>query len=471
MKNRKLFFVSRKNILVWLMVACMVASAVTRIWFSGVKGAGESQHLWSLMILPTVSSLLFAAICLFSGREKFYKTAIPIWLIGLYYCFFFGYFGFTSFRVMIIGLYVIALLFVAIMYTMITGGKLAQAWLLIPLELFPIAAQMYLYRDQLSAGEYRLLIPDMLMILGCILTVFAMHPHTDGLYHPTWGDRSDGRRIRTLPPISIVTPYIMPDRQNASNLFSDSIEITKTERYIREKRREGYSNFGITHVLLAAYCRGVAKFPAINRFLSGQRIYSRDGDIQFCMTIKKEMTTQSPDTIIKLHLSPADTAIDVYNKMNAEVEKVHNTPLDSGFDNTAGVFSIIPGVVLKFTLWVIKTMDYFGLIPKFLLEISPFHASVFFTSMGSLGIPPVYHHLYDFGNLPGFCAFGLKRRTLDVQEDGSIVQHKYVDIKITTDERIVDGFYYATFFKYFKRLFRTPEILDQPPEEIVQDID
>ena len=122
-------------------------------------------------------------------------------------------------------------------------------------------------------------------------------------------------------------------------------------------------------------------------------------------------------------------------------------------------------------VWLLKPLDYFGLLPMWLMELSPFHGSLFFTSMGSLGIPPIYHHLYDFGNLPCFGAFGCKRKALEVQEDGTVVQKKYIDVKFVLDERIVDGFYYATFFKYYKRLMAHPEVLDLPPEEIVKDID
>ena len=91
--------------------------------------------------------------------------------------------------------------------------------------------------------------------------------------------------------------------------------------------------------------------------------------------------------------------------------------------------------------------------------------------MGSLGIPPIYHHLYDFGNLPVFGAFGMKRRANEVLEDGTVVQKKYIDVKFVLDERIVDGYYYATFFKYYKRLLAHPEVLDNPPDEVVRDID
>ena len=338
----------------------------------------------------------------------------------------------------------------------------------------PPAFLLYCCRGALLYGNLNALwicLPDLLMIGGILVLVFAVRIHPIGEYHPTWGDRSDGRRIRTLPPMSQVSPYIMVTRNTSSNLFEESLEITHVDRYIRQKRREGLTGFGITHVLLAAYVRGLCKYPGLNRFLAGQKVYSRGDDIQYCMTVKKEMTADSPDTVIKVHLNPRDTADDVYRKLQAAVDQVKNTPLDSSFDNTAGVLTLIPGVFLKFVVWVLKTLDYFGLLPKFLLEISPFHGSLFFTSMGSLGIPPIYHHLYDFGNLPVFGAFGMKRRACEVQEDGTVVQRKYVDVKFTLDERIVDGFYYAAFFKQYKRILLHPEILDRPPEEVQQDID
>ncbi len=315
------------------------------------------------------------------------------------------------------------------------------------------------------------LLPDLLALIGAAILVFAVRIHPQGEFHPTWGDRSDGRRLRTLPPMAQVSPYIMVTRNTSTNFFEDSFEISHVDRYIRQKRREGLTNFGITHVLLACYVRAVCKYPGLNRFLSGQKVYSRGDDIQYCMTIKKEMTSSSPDTVIKVHLSPCDTAADVYHKLQAAVENVKNTPLDSSFDNTAGLLNLIPGILLKFAVWLLKTLDYFGLLPRFLLEVSPFHGSLFFTSMGSLGIPPIYHHLYDFGNLPVFGAFGMKRRAVEVLDDGTILQRKYVDVKFTMDERIVDAFYYGSFFKHYKRILAHPEILDRPPEEVLRDID
>ena len=466
-------YVSRKNVLTWLMAVCMVCSAVTRIAVFGLKGSEESLYVWSQIVLPVAAPLLFMLIALLNGKEMFYKTALPVWMMVIHA-------GLWINRNitgrMMIWLFWLALIFFGYLYTEITSGRRPRSpWMLIPVVVSPLGSLLYFYREPLKSGAVQDLlpaIPDALMLLGVLILVFAIRLHPMGEYHPTWGDRIDGRRIRTLAPMAQITSYFQVERNTCSNFFEESFEITKVDRYIRQKRKEGLTDFGITHVLLAAYVRGIAKYPQLNRFISGQKVYSRGNDIQYCMVIKKEMNVDSPDTSIKVHLTPYDTAKDVYEKLNAAVEKVKATKeLDSNLDGLIMAFNLIPGVVLKFTVWLLKFLDYFGLLPKFLLELSPFHGSLFFTSMGSLGIPPIYHHLYDFGNLPIFGAFGMKRKAVEVLEDGTVVQKKYIDVKFVLDERIVDGYYYATFFKYFRRLLAHPELLDNPPENVAADIE
>lgn len=472
MKTRTHYYVSPKNGLTWLMTLCMACSAVARIVLAcSVKGTAQAPEVWSQIILPIAAAALFVLIVMLSGKEHLYKSAIPVWLTCLYYGLTVNTLGFGK---MMTVLYWIAIIFFGLLYSQIISGKSGRAWMLLPLLACPAAAICYLNQNDLMQGNLfanALVVPDLAFLLGAAFTVLAAKLHPAGEYHPTWGDRPDGRRIRSLPPMSQVSPYIMVNRNGSSNTFEDAVEISQIDRYIRQKRREGLTSFGIMHVLLAAYVRGLCKYPALNRFLSGQKVYSRGSDIQYCMTVKKEMRVDSPDTVIKVHLTQTDTAEDVYNKLNAAIEEVKNTPLDSSFDNVAQVFTMIPGVFLKFAVWLLRTLDYFGLLPKFLLEVSPFHGSMFLTSMGSLGIPPVYHHLYDFGNLPVFVAFGRKRRAVEVSEDGTVETKKYVDMRCTLDERIVDGYYYAAFFRHYMRILAHPEILDLPPDEIAQDID
>ena len=477
MEKRIHLYVSRKNVLTWLMALCLVGSAVARIVIPCVKGTWDTLEVWRQIVLPVAATLLFVLITLCSGKEMFYKTAIPVFLMGIYYAIQpHAVIGGSPF---VLGMFYTCILFYCILYTVITSGRIRYPWLLTLLFFVPLAAVGYahshfsrqVWAQAVGFGPLYEVLPDYLLFGGCFLLTFAIRVSSDGKYHPTWGDRKDGRKIRTLAPMAQITMYFQWERNICSNLFEESFEITHIDRYIRQKRREGLKDFGITHVLLAAYVRGVAKYPQLNRFISGQKVYSRGEDIQYCMVIKKEMTVESPDTSIKVHLNPRDTAEDVYHKLNAAIESVKATKeLDSGIDNLIQYLNLIPGLLLKFVVWLLKLLDYFGLLPTFLTELSPFHGSLFFTSMGSLGIPPIYHHLYDFGNIPVFGAFGMKRRALEVEEDGSVVQRKYVDVKFVLDERICDGYYYATFFKHYKRLLAHPEVLDTPPEEVVQDI-
>ena len=469
MEKRISLYVSRTNILTWITAVLMILFAAARIYLACMGIIGSTP--WVELVLPIGATLLFAWILLVWGKVMFYKTALAVWLMGLYYAmrpglvFSLGHFTYW--------LFCIAILFFCIAYTLITAGRTRHVWLLFPLFASTLALSVYSCLMPSDVANIRLyLLPEILLFAGILVLVFAIRPHPMGEYHPTWGDRIDGRKIRTLAPMAQITAYFQVERNTCSNFFEESFEITHIDRYIRQKRREGYTDFGLTHVLLAAYVRGIARYPQLNRFISGQKVYSRGTDIQYCMVIKKNMSVESPDTSIKVHLHPADTAIDVYNKLNAAIERVKATQeLDSNLDSLIMTLNMIPSVVLKFVVWLLKLLDYFGLLPKFLLELSPFHGSLFFTSMGSLGIPPIYHHLYDFGNLPCFGAFGCKRRALELEEDGSVVQRKYVDMRFVLDERIVDGYYYATFFKYYRRLLAHPEVLDNPPEEIVKDID
>ena len=216
--------------------------------------------------------------------------------------------------------------------------------------------------------------------------------------------------------------------------------------------------------------RMCAEYPAIMRFLSGQKVYQRM-KVTLKMVVKKELKVGSPETIISVDLDPHDTADDVYRKFDEQMQAANaSDELDSGFDKLAGLINLIPGVVLKFVIWLLKTLDYFGLLPKMLTDLSPFHGSLFITSMGSLGIPPIYHHLYDFGNIPVFIAFGAKRTEYGVDSEGKVVKNKYLDYTGVTDERIVDGQYYASAFKKLRSLMLHPEQLDLPPEVVKEDI-
>ena len=470
MKKRISYYVSRKNVFLWLAAAALVCSAAVRIAFVCGKGA-DASTMWFQIVLPVAASLIYTLILLCSGEERLYRTAVPVLLFAVYFGIRIS--GMPGASRRYIFLCWIAYMAFAAVYAVIISG-FHGAWLLPLMHLAGLGVLLYDSRAALHAENIGVLydnLPDLLVLFGGLVASLCVKVHLDSAYHPTWGDRTDGRKLRTLDPVQVVGNYVMPTRSGASNCIHETVEISAVERYIREKRRAGMPNFGITHVFLAAYVRCVAKYPALNRFLSGQQVYSRDNDIQFCMMVKEDMTTEAPESAMKLHLRPTDTVEDIYRKFNAEVDRIKDNSSASDFDKTAKALSLIPGVFFKFVIWVLKTMDYFGLLPKFLLEVSPFHGSIFFTSMGSLGIPPIVHHLYDFGNMPVFVAFGCKYHKNEVLDDGTVVRRKYIDYTVNTDERICDGFYFATTLKHMKKLLMHPERLDEPIEEVVRDID
>lgn len=284
-------------------------------------------------------------------------------------------------------------------------------------------------------------------------------------------DRKDGRYLNSLQPMAKFMPFIMPQRCDACNTYADAFDVTEADILCKEMIKKGYENFSFLHLMIAAYVRTVSQKPFINRFVSGQRIYARN-NIEVVMTVKKELSAESPDTCIKVVFEPDDTVEDVYLKFNAVIEQnKQSSELDSDFDKTAAKLAAIPRPILRTAVRFLDWLDYHGWLPQSLLNVSPFHGSMIITSMGSLGIKPIYHHIYNFGNLPVFIAYGVKRSATLTRRDGSQEVHKYIDIKVVTDERACDGFGYAQVFKFIKRCVEHPSVLLTRPETVYEDID
>ena len=272
------------------------------------------------------------------------------------------------------------------------------------------------------------------------------------------------RRVKTISPMSAVIPFIMVNRTGSQNFISDTVDIEKVEKYMKEKQTQGMQNISMMHVMIAAYIRLVSQRPALNRFIRGQRVWTRK-NVEVSLTIKKEMSLDSPDTVVKITLPPSATLEDVYTALNNEIVSYRANP-GGDFDDTARAFTRLPGLIFKFAVASLRFLDYFGLMPKAIAKVSPFHCSYFITSMGSLGIPPIYHHLYDFGSCPVFFSFGAKRRTYEIDNTGLVRRRQYMDFTFVLDERICDGYYYASALKLLKNILKNPWQLDEVPTVI-----
>ena len=283
------------------------------------------------------------------------------------------------------------------------------------------------------------------------------------------GDRKEGRLLRSLPGFAKFIPFIMPERNDRLIHYEESFEVTELDRMLRKLRVEGYKGIGILHFLIAAYVRGLSRMPGINRFVVGRRIYARN-NIEVVMTVKRSLTLNASETTIKVEFEPTDTILDVYRKMNEKIDEIKSSEENNGTEDFADLVARLPRFLIRFAIWILRVMDYFGWIPQSLLDVSPFHGSMIITDMGSLRIGPVYHHIYNFGTLPAFIAFGAKRHAYEINRRGEVIDHKYVDCKFVTDEGIVDGHYWAQFLQAYRYMFAHPEILLSPPSKVYEDI-
>ena len=241
------------------------------------------------------------------------------------------------------------------------------------------------------------------------------------------------------------------------------------DRRLRQLRVDGYKGIGILHFIIAAYVRAVSMLPGINRFVAGRRIYAHN-NIEVVMTVKRELSIDATETTIKVRFQPTDTIFDVYRKMNEKISEIKDSDENNGTEDFAETAASLPRFLLRAAIGVLRIMDYFGWLPEKLTDVSPFHGSMIITDMGSLRIGPVYHHIYNFGTLPVFIAFGAKRHAYEINRHGKVVDNKYVDTKMVIDEGIVDGHYYAQLLRAFRYMFEHPEIVETPPTKVVEDI-
>ena len=288
-------------------------------------------------------------------------------------------------------------------------------------------------------------------------------------YKRRFGDRKDGRLVRSLPAFNKFMPYIMPTRNDGCNQYEESFEVSAVDRTLRRLRVDGYKGIGILHFLIAAYVRCVSMLPGAIRFWAGRRIYAAD-QIAVVMTVKRSLTLDASETTIKVYFEPTDTIFDVYRKMNEKIEEIKASDGNNNTEEVAEALCRLPRFLLRFAIAVLRMLDYFGWLPEALTDASPVHGSMIITDLGSLRIGPIYHHIYNFGTLPVFIAFGAKRHAYELDRHGNMVDRKYVDCKMVMDERTVDGHYYAQFLQAYRYLFQHPEILETPPTRVVDDI-
>lgn len=274
-----------------------------------------------------------------------------------------------------------------------------------------------------------------------------------------FGFRTDGKRVKNLSPIFRVIPSVMIDRADAQVYFKQDVPLKTLDEYIDKKQSEGI-RVTYMQIIYAAIVRIIGERPSLNRFAMNGTLYQRD-KIQVSLVIKKGLEDDSPETPIKLAYKGNETIFEITDKLEKVIAENKDLAASNNTDKLAWTLSLIPDFLIRWAVKFLWFLDKFGLMPKKIIDASPFHTSVFLTNVGSLGIDSIYHHLYNFGTTSMFFSMGKKKKSY-IYEDDDIHEEKCITIAFVGDERICDGYYYASSFKQLSKYLKKPELLEQP---------
>ena len=274
-----------------------------------------------------------------------------------------------------------------------------------------------------------------------------------------FGYRSDGKKIKDLPPIFKIMPCVMPERVDSQVYFKQDIALKSLDEYIDRKAEEGIK-ISYMNIVYAAIVKIIGERPNLNRFAMNGSLYQRN-KVYVSLVIKKSLTDDGTETPIKLDFDGSENIFEIKNKLDEAIEKNKEVSNMNGTDKLTLAFSFIPNGLIRVAFKFLMFLDKHGLMPKKIIEVSPFHTSVFLTNVGSLGIDSIYHHIYNFGTTSMFFSMGKKKKSY-IYEDDEFRQEKCITLAFVGDERICDGYYYATSFKQLSKYLKKPELLEQP---------
>ena len=281
-----------------------------------------------------------------------------------------------------------------------------------------------------------------------------------------FGKRSDGRRLKTISPIFLLMPHIMKKRSDAQVFYSQEIPLAPLDEYIAKKDAEGIK-MSYMAIIYSALVRILAEKPLINRFVMNGRVYARNS-IDISLAIKKGMSETAEETTLKLHFKGSENIFDIKNRLEQVILENKDAQAENITDKFAKSLAYIPSWLIKLIVNFLMFLDRHDLMPRAIIELSPFHTSAFLTNVGSLGIDSIYHHLYDFGTTGVFLAMGKKKKSFIIVDE-TLKEEKSLSLRWVLDERICDGYYYANAVKLFNKYIKKPELLEANIEP-VQDV-
>ena len=280
-------------------------------------------------------------------------------------------------------------------------------------------------------------------------------------------DRKDGKYVKPTDSIHAIMPYIYDKRTEAEVYTQVKIDITKLKEFIDIKNKT-LKNRKITyfHAITTAVAKTIYNRPYLNRFISGKRTYQRN-ELSIAFVAKNKMSDEGEERLIFLRIKNNMTLDDISKIIWGDVEKTRSSGTND-MEDALKVLTKLPRWLLRIVIRFIKWLDFHGWVPKALSSGDVNFATVLLSNLGSIKSPSCYHHLNNYGTNSIIGTIGTVRTEYELDNKGKIIAKEYVDIGLTIDERIADGFYFAKSIKLFEYILNNPKLLE---EEISKDFE
>ncbi len=270
-----------------------------------------------------------------------------------------------------------------------------------------------------------------------------------------FGRRTDATLVRDLTRMRRFMPYISPRRNDSLFFMPQDVAADAALEFVKKQNLERPKNRPITlfHLFLRSCSQAVALRPGLNRFVKGGKLWQRDG-VWITFSAKRKLVDGSPMITIKRRFRPESETLDemvddIYDKLEFGRAGKKTTS-----DKEMGFMLRLPGPAIKVLVALARVADYYGLLPRKMIDADPLFSSVFLANLGSINYPAGYHHLWEYGTTSMFGTMG----RVETNADGS---RKFV-ANWTYDERIEDGLYSYYSLRMMRKRMEKPELLIGP---------
>lgn len=281
------------------------------------------------------------------------------------------------------------------------------------------------------------------------------------------GDRKDGKLLRDIDGMHFIVPLLYPNRCDNEAFISEQIDLTAIDAYLEKKNASNPEyKYNLFQLIVTAMLKTIQLRPKMNYFIANKNLYSRN-EISASFVVKKQFADHGGEALAFIHAKENFTLEDVHSEIYRQVSFCRSDKKDSS-TASMDIFNKMPRFVSKSIVAFIRFLDRHGWVPKSLIATDPYYSSVVLTNLGSVKMHSGYHHLTNWGTNSVFLAIGEIKKRPYFDDEGRVTMKNSVDLGLTIDERIADGYYYSKTVRLLRKLLENPELLETPLNEEVE---